>query len=277
MKYEISVGALAILAAVAVPALIRPGAPAHAFDQSKYPDLKGQWERIGSPRWDDKNAPLTPEYQAIYQANLKDMATGGQGIDPTYTCLSPGMPRIMNVYDPMEVVVTPATTHILIQHIHDARRIYTDGRDWPKNEEPTFAGYSIGKWSDTGGSGRYDLLEVETRNLKGPRVYDSTGLPFHADNATVINERIYLDRADPNLLHDDITVIDHALTRPFTASKKYGRAKESQPVWLESSCADGNHHVQIGKENYYVSETGYLMPVKKDQAPPDLKYFKQTR
>jgi hypothetical protein len=277
MKYEISVGALAILAAVAVPALIKPAAPAHAFDQSKYPDLKGQWERIGSPRWDDKNAPLTPEYQAIYQANLKDMATGGQGIDPTYTCLSPGMPRIMNVYDPMEVVVTPATTHILIQHIHDARRIFTDGRDWPKDEEPTFAGYSIGKWSDTGGSGRYDLLEVETRNLKGPRVYDSTGLPFHADNATVINERIYLDKGDQNLLHDDITVIDHALTRPFTASKKYGRAKESQPVWLESSCADGNHHVQIGKENYYVSETGYLMPVKKDQAPPDLKYFKQTR
>jgi hypothetical protein len=277
MKYEISVGALAILAAVAVPALIKPAAPAHAFDQSKYPDLKGQWERIGSPRWDDKNAPLTAEYQAIYQANLKDMATGGQGIDPTYTCLSPGMPRIMNVYDPMEVVVTPATTHILIQHIHDARRIFTDGRDWPKDEEPTFAGYSIGKWSDTGGSGRYDLLEVETRNLKGPRVYDSTGLPFHADNATVINERIYLDKGDQNLLHDDITVIDHALTRPFTASKKYGRAKESQPVWLESSCADGNHHVQIGKENYYVSETGYLMPVKKDQAPPDLKYFKQTR
>jgi hypothetical protein len=273
MKYEISVAALAILAAVAVPALIKPAAPAHAFDQSKYPDLKGQWERIGSPRWDDKNAPLTPEYQAIYQANLKDMATGGQGIDPTYTCLSPGMPRIMNVYDPMEVVVTPATTHILIQHIHDARRIFTDGRDWPKDEEPTFAGYSIGKWSDTGGSGRYDLLEVETRNLKGPRVYDSTGLPFHADNATVINERIYLDKGDQNLLHDDITVIDHALTRPFTASKKYGRAKESQPVWLESSCADGNHHVQIGKENYYVSETGYLMPVKKDQTPPDLKYF----
>src|SRR5258708_6630181 len=263
-----SIGAFALLAA-----LLLPAGGALAFDQSKYPDLKGQWLRLGSPRWDDDHAPLTAEYQAIYRANLKDMATGGQGIDPTYTCLSPGMPRIMNVYDPMEVVVTPATTHILIQHIHDARRIFTDGRDWPKNEEPTFAGYSIGKWSDAGGSGRYDLLEVETRNLKGPRVYDSTGLPFHADNATVINERIYLDKADPNLLHDDITVTDHALTRPFTASKKYSRAKEPQPVWLESSCADGNHHVQIGKENYYVSETGYLMPVKKDQTPPDLKYF----
>jgi hypothetical protein len=277
MTQQSSIGALAVLAALLLPPLMLPGGGARAFDQSKYPDLKGQWERIGSPRWDDDHAPLTGEYQAIFQANLKDMREGGQGIDPTYTCLSPGMPRIMNAYDPMEIVVTPSTTHILIQHIHDMRRIFTDGRDWPKNEDPTFAGYSIGKWSDTKGSGRYDLLEVETRNLKGPRVYDASGLPFHADNETVINERIYLDSADPNLLHDDITVQDHALTRPFSANKKYARSKDAQPVWLESQCTDGNHHVLIGKENYYVSEDGFLMPVKKNQPPPDLKYFKPAR
>jgi hypothetical protein len=275
MTYRSHVRAIAVLAALLLPAFLLPDAGALAFDQSKYPDLKGQWVRNGSPRWDDDRAPLTSEYQAIYQANLKDMKEGGQGIDPTYTCLSPGMPRIMNVYDPMEVVITPAATHILIQHIHDARRIFTDGRDWPKNEDPTFAGYSIGKWSDSTGSGRYDLLEVETRNLKGPRVYDSTGLPFHEDNATVIKERIYLDKADANLLHDDITVTDHALTRPFSSNKKYSRNPDPQPVWLESQCADGNHHVLIGKENYYVSEDGYLMPVKKDQTPPDLKFFKK--
>jgi len=275
MTYKSSIGAIALMAALLLPPFLAPDGGARAFDQSKYPDLKGQWLRIGSPRWDAEHAPLTPEYQAIFQANLKDMQTGGQGIDPTYTCLSPGMPRIMNVYDPMEVVVTPSATHILIQHIHDVRRIFTDGRDWPKNEDPSFAGYSIGKWIDTKGSGQYDLLEVETRNLKGPRVYDASGLPFHADNATVINERIYLDKADANLLHDDITVMDHALTRPFSAAKKYSRSPDPQPVWLESQCADGNQHVRIGKENYYVSEDGYLMPVKKDQPPPDLKYFKK--
>src|SRR6266700_2871101 len=141
------IGAIVLLAALPLAALVLlpPDAPALAFDQSKYPDLKGQWLRVGSPRWDDDHAPLTPEYKAIYQANLKDMKEGGQGIDPTYTCISPGMPRIMNVYDPMEVVVTPDTTHILIQHIHDGRRIFTDGRDWPKDEDPTYAGYSNGK------------------------------------------------------------------------------------------------------------------------------------
>jgi hypothetical protein len=74
-----------------------------------------------------QEAPLTPEYQAIHEASLADQAQGGQGDDPTYRCLSPGMPRIMHAYSPMEVVVTPETTHILIEHIHDNRRIHTDG------------------------------------------------------------------------------------------------------------------------------------------------------
>jgi hypothetical protein len=47
------------------------------------------------------------------------------------------------------------------------RRIVTDGRDWPKEIEPTFLGYSIGKWIDTDNDGRYDVLEIETRGLKG--------------------------------------------------------------------------------------------------------------
>lgn len=252
---------------------------AQAFDESKYPDLKGQWQRTGAPRWASaREAPLTEEYRAIFEANLKDQAAGGQGTDPTFTCLPPGMPRVMNVYEPMEIVVTPYTTYLLMQHIHDSRRIFTDGRDWPRDDvEPTFAGYSIGHWVDEDGNGRYDALMVETRNLKGPRSYDSTGLPLHRDNQAVIKERIYLDKADPNTLYDEITVIDHALTRPWTITKKYRRSAEKHPVWRETVCAENNHHVVIGTENYFLSAEGYLMPAKKDQPPPDLRYFNKAR
>jgi hypothetical protein len=60
----------------------------------KYPDLKGQWNRTTAPRWEDASkAPLTPEYRAVFEANVKDQAEGGQGETPTYTCLSPGMRR----------------------------------------------------------------------------------------------------------------------------------------------------------------------------------------
>jgi hypothetical protein len=252
---------------------------AQAFDESKYPDLKGQWQRTGAPRWASaREAPLTEEYRAIFEANLKDQAAGGQGTDPTFTCLAPGMPRVMNVYEPMEIVVTPYTTYLLMQHIHDSRRIFTDGRDWPRDDvEPTFAGYSIGHWVDEDGNGRYDALMVETRNLKGPRSYDSTGLPLHRDNQAVIKERIYLDKADANTLYDEITVIDHALTRPWTITKKYLRNVEKYPVWRETVCAENNHHVVIGTENYFLSAEGYLMPAKKDQPPPDLRYFNKAQ
>ena len=63
----------------------------------------------------------------------------------------------------------------------EPRRIYTDGRDFPKDEEPTYPGYSIGKWLDTDGDGRFDTLEVETRNLRVPRLFDQTGIMFHPD------------------------------------------------------------------------------------------------
>jgi hypothetical protein len=251
---------------------------ANAFDESKYPALKGQWQRTEAPRWSKASeAPLTPEYRAIFEANLKEQAQGGQGTDPTFTCLAPGMPRVMNVYEPMEIVVTPSTTHLLMQHIHDSRRIFTDGRGWPEDRglelEPTFAGYSIGQWVDEDGDGRYDALLVETRHIKGPRSYDSTGLPLHHDNQTVVKERIHLDNADANALIDEITVIDHALTRPWTITKRYVRSKEKNPLWRESVCAENNRHVMIGKENYFLSADGLLMPVRKDQPPPDLRYF----
>jgi hypothetical protein len=279
MHHRIPIGALMLAMALGVTM-----GSARAFDESKYPNWKGQWLRTdtGTPRYDPskppgrgQQAPLTPEYQAILEASLADQARGGQGGDPTYTCIAPGMPRIMNNYEGAEFVITPRSTHVLMEHIHDFRRIYTDGRDWPDDIDPTFAGYSIGKWVDEGDTGRYNVLEIETRGFKGPRTFDNSGLPLHADNQTVIKERIFQDRTDPNILYDEITTLDHALTRPWTATKKYRHVQ--QPVWHESVCAENNPHVEIDKQGYMLSADGLLMPAKKDQPPPDLRYFNQPK
>jgi hypothetical protein len=187
------------------------------------------------------------------------------------------MPRIMNVYTPMEILVTPETIHILINNIRDNRRIYTDGRDWPDEIDPSYSGYSIGTWIDTAGTGRYDALAIETRGFKGPRFYDDTGLPLHHDNQTIVKERMYSDPSDRNILHDDITVIDHALTRPWSATKNYRRSQQARPLWPENSCVEQNQHVRIGPESYMLSADGLLMPVKRDQPPPDLRYFKPSK
>ena len=285
--------------AAAAFALMTSIGAALAHDESKYPDLRGQWRRggtggllaggAGGLRWDEsrppaptpslgQQPPLTPEYQKIYEANLADMEKGGQGIDPTYTCVSPGMPRVMIGYGRMEVLVQPEVTVILMDRDHDFNRhIYTDGRGYPANMElePRYLGYSIGTWIDTDGDGKYDVLEVETRGLKGPRVYDATGIPLHADNATIIKERIYLDKADKNLLHDEVTTIDHALTRPWLVDRTFIRVQSKDPVWFgHSICGEGNAHVGIGDQVYYLSGDGLLMPAMKDQPPPDLRYFK---
>jgi len=278
-----SIGSIVLAAA-----LLATIAGARAADEAKYPDWRGQWSRIniapGPASFDPtksvgaaQQAPLTPEYLAIHAAGLADMAAGGFGDDRTNSCFSPGMPRIMNVYTPMEILVTPEAIHILINNIRDNRRIYTDGRDWPDEIDPSYAGYSIGQWIDTSGTGRYDTLEVETRGFKGPRFYDDTGLPLHHDNQTIVRERIYLDPADRNILHDAITVIDHALTRPWSAIKNYRRNQQARPLWPENSCVEQNQHVRIGKDTYMLSADGLLMPVKKDQAPPDLRYFKPLK
>ena len=121
------------------------------------------------------------------------------------------------------------------------------------------------------------MLEVETRGFKGPRIYDTSGLPLHRDNQSVFKERIYLDKNDPNLLHDEITVIDNALTRPWTVNKRYIRNRVPQPEWPEFSCSEYNAQVFIEKENYYLSADGLLMPAKKGQKPPDLRYFEQAK
>jgi hypothetical protein len=47
---------------------------------------------------------------------------------------------------------------------------FSDGRDWPKEIEPTYGGYSIGKWVNEDGDGRYDVLEVEPRLQGAPRL-----------------------------------------------------------------------------------------------------------
>jgi hypothetical protein len=270
------VGAIALTVAL----LIAP-AGARAFDETKYPNLKGQWDRIGPPNWSPAGKPpFTPEYQAIYEANRADMVNGGAGGVPSQYCFPQGMPMMMNIYDPMEFVVTADATYVLVSHVNDSyRRVYTDGRGWPAEDEYvlTYAGYSLGKWVDEDGDGRYDVLEVETRHLLNPRVYDASGLPFHTDGKTVIKERIFLDKADKDILYNEITVFDSALTRPWSITKKAKRIPKARPLWRTAVCAENNARVKIEQEDYFLSAEGKLMPTRKGQPPPDTRYFDQAR
>jgi hypothetical protein len=274
MRYHVSLAALAL--AAAVPGLTAMSA--RAADEAKYPDLRGAWERAGAAQWDatkpgglKQQAPLTAEFQKVFEANLANQDSGGQEYNPQVVCRPSGMPRVMIAYEPLEIIITPGVTYVRFDQMGEFRRIYTDGRAWPAKITPSFDGYSIGKWVDPDASGRYAALEAETRGMRGPRTIDAAGLPVHPDNQTIIQERFYLDAANHDLLHDRVTTIDHAYSRPWTVTRDYRRI-EHVP-WVETNCEVENHYVWIGTETYFISVDGYLMPTKKNQPAPDLKNF----
>jgi hypothetical protein len=277
VRASLCIGSLALVAVVCVTS------GARAFDDALYPDWKGLWERAErSTNWDPtkdrgvaQQAPLIPEYQAILEAADADQKSGGQGIDPTYSCTPAGVPRVMALREAMQVIINPQMTYLLLEHYMMFRHVHTDGRDWPDRMTPSFAGYSIGTWIDTDGDGRYDLLEIETRGFKGPRVYENSGIALHRDNQSVVKERLYLDKDDPNFMHNDITTIDNALTRPWTVYRKYHRDRNAQ--WLDFNCYEANRTLRIRNDFYMLNSERQLMPTRKDQPPPDLRYFEQNR
>src|SRR5205814_869561 len=164
-----------VIGAVGFAVLCSPGVHAQGvaskddalkYDSARYPDWSGpmRWTQTrGGNRYDQnkppargQQAPLTREYQALFEAGLKDQAEGGQGGNQTYSCLPGGMPRDMAGNQGLDLVVTPKATHVVfVQQI--PRRIYTDARDRPANAEPSYVAYSIGRWIEEAGHGRDDV------------------------------------------------------------------------------------------------------------------------
>ena len=275
MIHRSSIGA-ASLAAVLCMSI----ADAKAEDAKKYPNWEGMWKRgspVGvfdpsKPGGAGQQPPLNAEYQAIFEANL---AKGKAGIqfDIKGTCGPVGMPRVMNMNQPMEFIIKPTVIYMLMESQSPIRRIYTDGRPWPKDPDRGYVGYSIGKWLDTDNDGTYDTLEIETRAMKGVRLMDNSGIPLSPDGETVVKEKIYLDKANPDIMHNEITTIDPAFTRPWTVSRFYKRVHNGRPQ--EYNCAEDNRWVVIGGRTYVADTDGYLMPIQKDQPPPDPKLFQK--
>lgn len=79
------------------------------------------------------------------------------------------------------------------------------------------------------------------RAALGVHARSNSGIRLHDDNQT-----IYLDKANKNTLHNEITTTDHALTRPWIVTKIYARESNPTPIWHINHCSENDSLVRIG-------------------------------
>jgi len=116
----------------------------HPFDVH---DLSGIWGRQGIAMSNDV-PPMTAWGKAKYDTAKPGMGPRAVplGNDPMMICDPLGFPRFLNYNYGMEFGNLPGRTMQFFETYHTFRTIWTDGRSLPKDPEPRWLGYSVGKW-----------------------------------------------------------------------------------------------------------------------------------
>jgi hypothetical protein len=190
------------------------------------PDLSGIW-RAADGKWlnslaaDIGEPPLQPWAAALYKERVDN-----QGRDrPSGRCLPHAVPDNMMVRSgPFKIIQTPGVTVILFEEMNHFRQIFTDGRSLPERMDPSWFGYSVGRWEG-------DTLVVETKGFNDRSWLDNPGLP-HTDAMRVIERftRRSFGRMDIHITIDD----PKAYTKPWAADARFELTPDTE--LLESIC-----------------------------------------
>ena len=190
------------------------------------PDLTGIWRNpdgkyLANIAADGVQVPFQPWAEALYKErqenNSKDRPSG--------RCLPHGVPDIMLVpATPFKIIQTPGVTVILHENQGHFRQIFTDGRGFPKETNPTWLGYSIGKWEG-------DTFVVDSVGFNDLTYLDDGGHP-HSDAYHSIER---FRRSDFGHLDYEITIDDpKAYTRSWKVSIPFALFPDNE--LMESVC-----------------------------------------
>jgi hypothetical protein len=154
-----------------------------------------------------ENVPMTDEARKIHAAR----ATGLLGYEePDARCLPQGVPKVNMAPVPFKIVQTENLVVLVYEAFNLWRQVHLDGREFADDLNPSWMGYSKGRWEG-------DALVVETRGLNGKQWLDHGGLPA-SDKLTVVER---FRRPNIGQLEIDITINDPTYyTRPWTATVK---------------------------------------------------------
>jgi len=172
--------------------------------------------------------PSAIPFQPWAEKVFKDRANGNKGQDdPAARCI-PGMPKLNVLPYPYKIIQIPGELVMLFEGFTTFRQIFLDGREFPKDLQPSWVGYSSAKWDG-------DTLVVETRGINDTTWLDNAGRP-HSDAMRLI-ERF----RRPDFGHFEITLtIDDpkAYTKPWTVVEKATYLADSE--LLEYVCTENN-------------------------------------
>jgi len=162
--------------------------------------------------------PLRPEAAAI----MKQRA--GQA-EPTARCLPAGVPSNIFIFA-FKIVQAPREIVVLLEAGDPSRQIYTDGRSLPPDSQPSWMGYSVGKWEG-------ETLAVETTGFTEQSWLDGAGHP--RSESMRIRERYH--RRDFGHMDLDVTVEDPKYyTRPITLKTQLNLIPDSDVI--ENVCTE---------------------------------------
>lgn len=181
------------------------------------PDLSGFWSITKAPvelRTDEgREPPLLPAAKAVYEANKAKAAKGDRSWDGMSYCLPPGLPRLMLLEKPFQIVQRAKTVYFIHEENRLPRRVYMDEQH-PEELDGFYLGHSVGKWEGS-------ELVVDTVGFReGDTFLDLQGLPHSAE--LHLTERYRLS-ADGKTLTVRFTVEDpKTFSRPWSSTATYG-------------------------------------------------------
>jgi hypothetical protein len=195
-------------------------------------DFSGVWRPGDIFLIEDISLGLKPgETVPVTPWSEQQMKTHLSKEDPEANCLPTGVPR--HAPYPFRIVETPGYIFMLFEgNIHSYRQIFMDGRNHPKDPDPTWYGHSTGKWEG-------DTLVIDTVGFNDKFWFDFVGHP-HSEQLHTIER---YTRKDLGTLQEEVTIIDPvAYTKPLTIYASHRLLPKDE--LMEYICQENNRDVQ---------------------------------
>jgi hypothetical protein len=214
-------------------------APAVAFDEANAAQWSNVYIRYSGPYAGKAETtgrvagtgglPLpkfTPEFLPRFQRNEARRKSGHEVSDQALRCAPPGMPTMLSLGYPGEFIFRKGIVNLIYEYT-GVRRVFTDGRKFPDYIEPSYRGYSIGRWEG-------NALLIETRGIHANNTLNNVGA-VHSDVMTVFEK---WTSGGPGIIVNQVRVEDaKAFLEPvgFTAVYRISPDEAVNEYYCENS------------------------------------------